>query len=283
MTGQDVVNTDQAAAWDGDEGTHWVSHQHRYETMTGAFTEPLLDAAAIAATDRILDIGCGCGQTTRLAAGQAPQGHGLGVDLSRAMLDRAEADAADAALTNVRFEQGDAQVHRFSPRAFDVAISRFGIMFFADPVTAFTNIGSALVAGGRLAFLCWQDVTRNAWITVPASAALAHVPIPDLGAADEPGPFSLADPNRISDLLTRAGFTDIETTSVEAPLRLGSDADDAVSFLSGTGIARALLESVDPDTATRALDAIRDALRPYERPDGLCLGGAAWLVTSHRA
>lgn len=126
------------------------------------------------------------------------------------------------------------------------------------------------------------ELTHNDWITVPAAAVLAHVPFPDLGAADEPGPFSLADPDRISDVLARAGFADIEAKPVEAPLRLGSDADDTVVFLIGTGIARALLDLVDPDVATRAIDALRDAVCPYERPDGLALGGAAWLVTAHR-
>jgi SAM-dependent methyltransferase len=277
-----TANAEQVAAWDGDEGLHWVRHQDRYDAMSGRFTEPVLAAAAIAETDRVLDIGCGCGQTTRLAARRAARGSAVGIDVSRPMLDRARKQAVDAALANVRFEHGDAQVHSFPPRSFDVAVSRFGVMFFDDPTAAFTNIAAALAPGGRLAFLAWQDIPHNEWIAVPAGAVLAHVPLPDDfgGAADAPGPFSLSDPDRIAEILSRAGFLDIATTAVEAPMRLGDDADDAAAFLAGTGMARSLLESVDADTARRAIDAVTAALRSYEAPDGLALGGAAWLVTA---
>ncbi|MGH9214622.1 MAG: class I SAM-dependent methyltransferase [Acidimicrobiales bacterium] len=281
--GGPVANVEQAQAWDGAEGDHWVRNQQRYEAMTGAFTERLLSAAAIEAADRTLDIGCGNGQTTRLAARRAGRGLALGVDLSAAMLDCARRDAADEGLTNVRFERADAQVHAFPPAAFDVAVSRFGVMFFDDPVAAFTNICRALQPGGRLAFLCWQEALRNDYVAVPLGAALAHVPVPDVGGPDAPGPFSLADPGRIDEVLTDAGFEQITTASVEAQMRLGDEADDAVEFLGGTGLARALLESVEPAAATRALDAVRDALRPYEQADGVHLGGAAWLVTAHRS
>jgi SAM-dependent methyltransferase len=277
-----IANVDQAQHWDGDEGDHWVRYQQRYDAMTGTFTDSLLTAAAIEAADRVLDIGCGNGQTTRLAARRASRGLALGIDLSSAMLDRARQDTADEGLTNARFEQADAQVHPFSPPAFDVALSRFGVMFFDDPVGAFTNIGRALRTGGRLAFLCWQEALRNEYIAVPLGAALAHVPVPELGGPEAPGPFSLADPGRVDEVLTRAEFEQVATAPLEGQMWLGKDADDAVEFLGGTGLARALLESVEPAVAQRALDAVRDALRPYERPDGVHLAGAAWLVTARR-
>jgi SAM-dependent methyltransferase len=282
MNDPTIVNVDQAAEWEGPEGEHWVAHQQRYEGLSAGFTPALLDAAAIAPTDQVLDIGCGCGATTRLAARAARDGAALGVDLSGPMLRQAATDAAAEGLTNVTFERADAQVHPFPPASFNIAISRFGVMFFADPLAAFTNIASALTPGGRLAFLCWQDLTRNQWVAVPASAALAHVPFPDLGAPDQPGPFSLADPDRTTQLLTDAGYSDITTIGIDAPMRLGDDADDAVAFLSGIGVARTLLATVDPDTAQQALTAVRDALQPYQQPDGLSLDGAAWLVTALR-
>ena len=277
-----VVNIDQATEWEGPEGEHWVAYQQRYEELSAGLTPVLFDAIAIAPTDRVLDIGCGCGATTRHAARAAVHGHALGVDLSGPMLRQATIDATAEGLTNVTFQRADAQVHPFPPASFDVAISRFGVMFFADPVAAVTNIATALVPGGRLLFLCWQDLTHNDWVTVPAGAALGHVPFPDLGAPDQPGPFSLAEPDRITQVLTDAGYRDITTTAIEAPMRLGDNADDAVEFLSGIGVARTLLATVDPDTAQRALAAVRDALRPHERPDGVSLTGAAWLVTAHR-
>lgn len=274
-----IVNVDQAAEWEGPEGEHWVAYQQRYEDLSSGFTPALLDVAAIGPTNRVLDIGCGCGATTRLAARRATNGRALGVDLSGPMLRQAEADTAAEGLTNVSFERADAQVHPFPTQGFDVAISRFGVMFFADPVTAFVNIATALTPGGRLVLLCWQDLSRNEWVTVPAGAALAHVPFPDLGAPDQPGPFSMADPDRITQLLTDASYTDITIAGIEAPMRLGDNTDDAVHFLSGTGVARNLLDKVDPDTAERALTAVRDALHPYEHPHGVTLTGAAWLVT----
>jgi SAM-dependent methyltransferase len=264
----------------GPEGAHWVAHQQRYEQLSAGFTPALLEAAAIAPTHEVLDIGCGCGATTGHAARAATQGHALGIDLSGPMLRQAVSDATAEGLTNVTFQRADAQVHPFAPGGFDLAISRFGVMFFADPLAAF-NIATALAPGGRLVFLCWQDLTHNDWVTVPAGAALAHVPFPDLGAADQPGPFSLADPDRVTQLLTTTGYHDITTTGIEAPMRLGDDADDAVAFLSGIGVARTLLDQVDPGIARQALTAVRDALQPYEQPDGVALTGAAWLVTAH--
>jgi len=280
--GEPIANTEQAEYWDGHEGDHWVRHQQRYDQLTGAFNQTLLDAAAVTDTDRVLDIGCGNGQTTRLAARNAARGTALGVDLSTAMLEQAHRDTADEGITNVTFEHGDAQVHPFAPGSFDVALSRFGIMFFADPAAGFANITRALRTDGRLIFTCWQDALANEYITVPAGALLDHVPLPDLGGPDQPGPFSLADPDRITSLLEKAGLDQISTTAVATPMRLGDDADDAVAFIADTDIARTFLDPVDPDTATHALDAVRTTLRTHEQPDGLFLNGAAWLVTAHR-
>ena len=267
---------------DGDEGAHWASHQGRYDTMSAAFTPHLFGAAAIRTTDQVLDVGCGCGLSTRQAARTVSNGRAVGIDLSAPMLERARATAVVEGITNVIFEQGDAQVHPLPAGAFDVAISRFGIMFFADPVAAFANICRSLSPGGRLAALCWQEIANNPWLMVPATAALAHVPVPDLGAPGTPGPFSLADPDHITALLTAAGLHQVSTTDVVAPLLLGRDTADTVEFIAGTGMARGLLDGADPDAAARALDAVADALRPYETPAGVQLDGAAWVVTATR-
>jgi SAM-dependent methyltransferase len=275
-----IANVEQAEAWNGDEGAHWVAHQDRYDAMNAAFTEHLLAAAAIGERESVLDIGCGNGKTTRLAAERASSGRTVGVDLSAPMLERARTIAREDGITNVTFEQGDAQVHPFPPAVFDVVISRFGVMFFGDPVAALANIGRAVRPGGRLAFLCWRDMGENEWLMVPASGALQHVPLPDLGAPGAPGPFSLADRDRINQVLDAAGWTDGVATAVDEPVLLGRDAADTVTFLAGTGIARTLLAEADEETATRALAAVGDALRPYEQPDGLRLRGAAWLVTA---
>jgi SAM-dependent methyltransferase len=182
----------------------------------------------------------------------------------------------------VRFEQGDVQVHTFPPAEFDLAISRFGVMFFEDPVAAFANIASATRPGGRFVFLCWQDLARNDWIMVPAGAALSYVPFPDFGPEGGPGPFSLADPDHTRRILTDAGFEGIEIDEITEQMFLGENAADATEFLRGTGMARLLFEGVDADTERKAIDAVRDVLEAHEQPEGIWLGSAAWLVAAKR-
>jgi ubiquinone/menaquinone biosynthesis C-methylase UbiE len=161
----------QAQYWNGPEASHWLVHEHRYERMGAPFTRLVLDAAAVARTDRVLDVGCGTGSTTCTAARAAADGQALGVDIARPLLQRAKQRARHDGLTNVRFEHGDAQTHRLAPQGFDVAISRFGVMFFSDPTAAFANIARGLRPGGRIAFVCWQPVANNEWITTIGGAA----------------------------------------------------------------------------------------------------------------
>jgi SAM-dependent methyltransferase len=277
---KEVVNTEQAEAWNTDEGVHWAAHAERYDAMSATFNQPLLDAATIGDSDSVLDIGCGNGQTSRLAARRAMRGRVVGLDLSGPMLARARDLAVAEGLTNVVFERGDAQVRTFVPASFDVAISRFGVMFFADPVAAFRNVRRTLRPGGRLAFVCWQDLSRNEWLLVPVAAALEHVPMPDRGPPGAPGPFSLAEANHIQEVLGSAGFEPVVVTALDGQIRLGDDANDAMAFLRGTSMARVLLDQAGQATATRALDAVTEALRAHEAPEGLYLNGAAWLVAT---
>ncbi|PYC83205.1 SAM-dependent methyltransferase [Streptomyces tateyamensis] len=275
-----IVNDQQDQAWNGDEGRHWADHHDRWNAVNGEFNEPLLSAAAIAPGERVLDIGCGAGQTTRLAARHSRTGDVLGLDLSAPELERARELAAREHLANARFERGDAQVHPLPADGFDVAISRFGIMFFADPVAAFANIARALRPGGRLALLSLADPDRVDWVRVFA-ALRPFGPVPDF-AIGEPGMFSLADPMTFRQILTDAGFTQVETTLVEAPMTFGRDADDAANFLLGSGPIRSLLSRSDAATADRVRFAMAEALRPFEQSGGVRLGGAAWLATATR-
>jgi SAM-dependent methyltransferase len=277
-----IVNVEQAEEWDGREGDHWVQHADRYDALSQRITPHLMEAAAVGAGDRVLDVGCGCGLTTRTAARAASAGSVLGVDLSPAMLQEAERRARAEALTNVGFEQGDVQVQPFAPAEFDLTISKFGVMFFEDPVAAFANIASALRPDGRVVFTCWQDLPLNDWIMVPAGAALSYVPFPDLGPEGAPGPFSLADPDHTRRVLTDAGFDGIEVNEVTEQVFLGDNAADATEFLQGTGMARLLFENADEDTERKAIDAVRGTLEAHEQPEGLWLGSAAWLVAARR-
>ncbi|MFK4067202.1 class I SAM-dependent methyltransferase [Streptomyces sp. NPDC029674] len=276
-----IVNTEQAQAWNGYEGDHWARHQDRWDAVNEGLNSPLLDAASPGGNDRVLDIGCGAGQTTRLAARRASGGHALGVDLSAPMLARARATARQEGIANVSFEQGDAQVHALAPAAYDVAISRYGVLFFADPVAGFANIGRALRPGGRAAFICGAYPEANEWLQ--AFAELRDLlPIGGFGKPGGPGMFALADADKTREILSAAGFEHIGTTHVEAYGTWGRDAADAASFLLDSGPGRHLTGQVTPEIRDRAHHRLTELLRPHEQAGTLRLRSAALLVTAVR-
>jgi len=278
----EIVNVDQAEAWDGAEGAHWAAHHARFDATIQPHHRLLMPAAALVPGERVLDIGCGNGLTSRDAArAVGPSGSVLGVDLSGPMLARAEQLTKEEGLDNVRFEQGDAQVHRFEPGAYDVAMSRFGVMFFLDPVAAFTNIASALRPGGRLAFLVWQSIESNEWISA-MRAALAvgrDLPVPPPGA---PSPFSLADTDHARRILTDAGFTDVGFAASERPFHIGSDVEEAYEFVSGLVVIQMLLQDLDDATRSRALENLRATMADHQTADGVSFDSAAWIITARK-
>jgi SAM-dependent methyltransferase len=228
----------------------------------------------------VLDIGCGTGKLTReLAHGAARDGSVLGVDLSSQMLGRAREAASAEGLTNTRFEQADAQVHPFELAELDLAVSSFGVMFFADPVAAFTNIRRALRPGGRVALLAWRDLERNEWVATirAALAAGRDLPTPPAGT---PGPFGLADRTRTEAVFAKAGYGEVALESIDLPLCLGTDADDAFSFVRTFGVTRGLLQDLDEARAASALDELHRALVAHETSDGVLFAGSAWLITA---
>ncbi|MGW3495980.1 class I SAM-dependent methyltransferase [Streptomyces sp. NPDC001020] len=278
----DMVNTEQAQAWNGPEGVHWARNQDRWNAVNEGFNEPLLDAAGVTEDHRTLDLGCGSGQTTRLAALRTPRGRALGLDLSGPMLAEARARAEQEGIANVSFTQGDAQTHPFEVGAFDAAISRYGVMFFADPVAAFDNVRQALRLGGRLAFVCPADATLNDWVAAVASLR-GFLPVGDFGQPGLPGMFSLAAPDRIRDVLTAAGFTDITINHAQAYGVWGHGAEDAADFLLNTGPGRHLMERADGPAQARARRTLTDHLRGHEAADGTVrLRSTSWLVTADR-
>ncbi|MGW1354597.1 class I SAM-dependent methyltransferase [Streptomyces sp. NPDC002409] len=274
-----IANRQQAEAWNDWEGILWAEHPERYNGMMGSFNAPLLTAADITAQNWVLDVGCGTGQTTRLAAQRAHDGNVVGIDLSEPMLERARRDAAAEGLDNVTFEQGDAQVHPFPDRGFDVLISRGGVMFFADHVAAFTHLRHALVPAGRLAFLGPQPAGPDSSY---ARATAALSPFLREASPASRGMGSLLDPARIRQVLAASGFTDIEVASVEAPMTFGADAGDAADFIFSMGPTHYNLRNVDPTTITRVRAEVHDALTEFETPEGVCIPGAVWIVTAAR-
>lgn len=279
--GAGVVNAEQAAAW-AAEGSYWARHDDRYNASVRAYTARLLAAAEVGDGDHVVDIGCGCGDTTRQAArSTGPAGGALGVDLSGPMIERARQRSREEGPPTARFEQADAQVYPFPPGRSDVAISRFGATFFADPVAAFVNVGHALRPGGRLALLAWQELSRNQWVGAlrDALAAGRDLPVP---APGQPGMCGFASPDRARSVLSRAGFVPIAVEPVEEPVLLGRDGDDAFGFVAGMGITRGLLNGLDARTATTALTNLRTSLHAAASGAGVLLGSAAWLITATR-
>ena len=277
-------NRQQREYWDGEGGLHWVAEADQYDTLNRRFGERILSALELHESERALEVGCGNGALAIEAAARvAPTGTVSGVDLSGPMLGLARDRADQRGVENVSFEQSDAQSHPLPDQFFDAVFSRFGVMFFADPVAAFRNIARATKARGQLVFACWQDITKNDWLMVPAGAALAHVPFPELGEPGAPGPFSLAEPERIKEVLGGAGWNSVTLEDLEEPMQLGASLDDALRFMRGTELATTLMAGVDPSVAATAWDAITKALEAHAGPEGVVLDGRAWLVRAVRA
>jgi SAM-dependent methyltransferase len=276
----DRPNSAMTDNWNGIGGETWVANAAHHDRQLAGFGDDILVAAALTPTDRVLDIGCGTGGFTRAAARLATQGEALGVDIGRPLVEAARAQAAAEGPANVRFEQADAQVHPFVPKSVDVVLSRFGVMFFDDPGAAFANVRTAVDDGGRLAFVCWRTLDHNPWTAVSRAALSEHLGPSDLGPPDAPGPFSLADPDRIRAVLAEGGFTRVTVDEVSHPMWLGSDVDEAVRGVKGQMFARTLFAGKPPDLIDRAVAALRAALAEVAGPDGIVLASSAWLVTA---
>jgi SAM-dependent methyltransferase len=250
-----------------------------YDVELSAHHEHLRAAYGINPGDEVLDIGCGTGLTTREAAHAAAPGHVVGVDVSERMLERARELTADEGLDNVRYELGDAQVHRFEPAGFDVAISRFGTMFFSDPAAAFANIAAALRPNARLVLLIWQRRQHNEWMRA-INAALgdtAESPPPDLD------PFSLGDAEATELILEGAGFERIRFEDVHEPVLYGHDLDAALAFLEGLQSTTAVLAGQSDEEAARTGERLREMLETsYTDERGAALDSRSWLVTASR-
>lgn len=273
----DPANAAQLAAWDGDEGAYWAANADRFDRSIAEHHRPFMTVAAIAPEEAVLDVGCGAGQTTIEAAISSAGAPALGLDLSEAMLDVARRRAADAGLATVSFARADAQVHRFDPATVDVVLGRTSAMFFGDHAAAFANLRTALASGGRIVLLTWQPLDGNEWLRVIATSLSPDGPprLPPPGA----GPFSLSEPDRISTLLTGAGFLDVEIRSSVAPMHFGADADDAVQFI--LGLQGWMLADCSQAARARAVDALHEACEAHETGEGVEFASAAWITTAH--
>jgi SAM-dependent methyltransferase len=275
-------NADQITFWNELGGVAWAELSALLDRQIETVGSYAMDALAPRPGERLLDVGCGCGQTSlALAERVAPGGEVTGLDISRPMLEVARDRAADAHVRNVHFLEADAQTLALAPAAFDGVFSRFGVMFFADPTAAFRNLLAALKPGGRLAFVCWRSLAENPWMTEPLAAAAAELPpTPPPPDPYAPGPFAFADADRVRDILADAGFTDIVLTA-EDPQVGGNSLPDSLTLALRIGPLGARLREA-PELRPKMTEAVRDALARHVQDGKVWMDGAVWIVTARR-
>lgn len=284
MRSTTTPNAETIRWWAQREGPHYVKEAERYDDMLAEFTDALLEAADLQPGERVLDVGCGNGDTTLKASALIrPGGAVVGVDPSPPMLALARQRATSAAATEAEFVVADAQVHAFDQHRFDAVISRNGLMFFEDPEAAFANLAHALRPSGRIAFVAPEGPDRSEWIMAAGVAAAPHIGIPQGLTPNRAGPYGLADPDRTHTILEKAGFTGIQIRALTRPMRIGTDVDDALGFVCTIPRVADLLAAAPTDKQRAAVGAARKALLPYVTTVGVVMhNNAEWLVTASR-
>lgn len=274
-----VANAQQHEYWNGPAGQRWANAQDRIDHHLGLITEVLMAFAAPQQAERVLDVGCGGGTTALLIRERVgPEGAVTGIDISAPNLGVARA-RAHAGMADVAFIEADATTYEFQP-VFDLVFSRFGVMFFDDPTRAFANIRKALTKHGRLAFVCWRTFKENEWAFAPYEAALELLPQQEAADPHAPGPFALADPERVTSLLSDAGFRDVTVKPHDTTVNLGATVEDAVAEALTIGpLARAAAE-LDEETRDRIRARIAPIFERYETRYGITLPAAIWLVSA---
>jgi SAM-dependent methyltransferase len=277
-------NTAQIAYWNDRAAVTWTTFQERLDASFEPLTALALDAAAPKSGERVIDIGCGCGATVlALAQRLGPTGEVLGLDVSEPMAARARERIVAAGLANAQVVVSDAATYDFRVGRADLLFSRFGIMFFSDPVAAFANLHGAMRQDGRLLCAAWRPLVDNPWFTVPLEAARALLPPQAPADPDAPGPFALANPDRTLRILAKAGWNDAALIRHDVPLRIAAagQIDQAAEFATNVGVLAGRLAEEAPDTRARVRLAVAEALKPYDGPTGITLSGSIWLISAN--
>ncbi len=272
MTEPAELQAQQILSWNGEIGAYWVAQQERLDEVLAPIGKATLALAAPERGERAVDIGCGCGATAlMLAEAVGATGRVTGLDISAPMLARAR--ERSAGVPQLDWIETDAAEHPFAPQS---------IMFFADPKAAFANLRQGLKPGGRLAFSCWRSLVENPWMNLPFQASLDHVPSPPRPNPEDLGPFAFADRDRVTGILTAAGFAPPDFVPLDVTIDLANAAglDAAVHQATSLGAARRLLEGQPEAVRAAAAAAIREALAPHLRGGSVVLPGAVWLVRS---
>jgi ubiquinone/menaquinone biosynthesis C-methylase UbiE len=276
-------NEKQVEAWNGGESVHYTDHADRYDRQLAPFTEVLLELVRLTRPRSVLDVGCGCGALTLAASTFADSV--VGLDISVPLTEIASERARASAIDNVEFVVADAQTHSFATGTFDLVVSQFGLMFFDDPVRAFSNLRHSLDPDGRLAFVSWQGLAANEWLTVIANEVANRADIPEFGGlANGPGMFALKSPDETAALLEEAGFSDVALEPLAPTILIGGGGtvNQSMDFLLGMGMVRGLVGLAGTESQYEVVEAVRSSLTERFEPGvGLRFGAAAWMVTAH--
>ncbi len=271
-----IDNQKQIEFWNGDAGEKWVNDQEKMDQMLNPFSDIAIDIAEPKFDERVIDVGCGCGATSVELARRGAKV--WGVDVSAPMLARARARSVE--YPDMLFTEADASSYEFLPEQ-QLLFSRFGVMFFANPVEAFSNLRSALVPQGRMVFLCWQAANKNEWISRVGQAVKKFLPEPtDIPDPRAPGPFAFAESDYFEDVLGQAGFQNIEFQSLSIDLKLAPTVEEALDFQSNIGPLSAVIAQLEGKRREDAMDAAKEVLQASMSEEGIKLGSAVWLVTA---
>lgn len=267
---------EQTALWNGRAGRAWVDAQQVLDRMFKPFEDRLAEAVRAAAAHRVLDVGCGTGSTTLAVARLlGAEGRCTGIDISEPMIAAAQT-RAEREGTPARFVRADAQTHAFEPASFDMVISRFGVMFFDDPASAFANLRRAARDGAELRFVAWRSAAENPFMTTAERAAAPLLPNLPARRPDAPGQFAFADRQRVRAILEEGGWGEIDIRPIDVPCALPEK--ELVGYLTRLGPVGLVLQEADERTRTRIVETVRAAFDPYVHGDEVRFTAACWMV-----
>jgi len=276
MDDSPIPNADQIAEWNGGSGVRWATYSDEIDQLCGPFGQAALELAQVQPGEHVLDLGCGCGSVSReLSLLVGPQGSVLGVDISQPMLEVARSQSLHC--PNVTYLEGDASVVPL-PDGFDLLFSRFGVMFFEDPIPAYRHLRLSLKQGGRVAFVCWATRTENVWADLPVVSAMEGLGVEVTRSPDgTPGPFGFSDPDRVTQILTSAGFAGVNYQRLSHPVYVGADPRSAAENLVRISPLARVAKEAGKERLPELLDVVSRAIQPYHTPDGVSLPGVAWV------
>ena len=277
-------NIKQRQFWSGAGGDVWVNKQREMDIMLNPLGDRVIERLDLKSDSKIIDIGCGCGATTLEIAKKITHGEILGVDISEPMLDKATETAKEMSLSNISFEVKDVQMDIMPQNYFDIAFSRFGVMFFEDPFEAFKNIHSSLKEDGLLSFVCWQNASLNPWqsLSIQVIKEFLDLPAP---APKSPGPFAFEDKTYLEDILRESGFKGLEILDNREDIIMfsGKSIREACEdYLTINPVVTEMLKNSKPELTEEILEALVIKFSNFHKNDGLLFPSATWIVSAKK-